>query len=76
MVYSKSVQNLLVHPVYMYVCVCKASIGIANLLVMAMMEEGTSRDDARSKIWMVDSKGLLTTVSTRAHPVCLYTVHY
>jgi len=45
-------------------CVVQASIGIGNLLVMAMMEEGTSKEEARSKIWMVDSKGLLTVVSS------------
>lgn len=38
----------------------EASIGIANLMVMAMQEEGTSYEDAVSKIWMVDSKGLIT----------------
>jgi len=45
----------------------QASIGIANLLVMAMMEEGIPKEEARSKIWMVDSKGLLTKVCSHCH---------
>ncbi|KAJ8875833.1 hypothetical protein PR048_023734 [Dryococelus australis] len=37
----------------------QAAIGIADLTVKAMQAEGTSLEEARSKIWMVDIDGLL-----------------
>uniref|UniRef100_A0A8C5Q4M6 Malic enzyme n=1 Tax=Leptobrachium leishanense TaxID=445787 RepID=A0A8C5Q4M6_9ANUR len=37
----------------------EAAMGIADLIVMAMEKEGTPKDQAIRKIWMVDSKGLI-----------------
>ncbi|CAK9296290.1 unnamed protein product [Gordionus sp. m RMFG-2023] len=37
----------------------EASIGIASLLTMSMVKSGISEEEAISKIWLVDSRGLI-----------------
>ena len=38
-----------------------ASTGVADLLIMAMMEEGASEAEARRRIWLLDHHGLVHT---------------
>ncbi len=45
-----------------------AAIGIANLIVLGMMEEGLSAETARQRIAFVDSRGLVTSRRTDLQP--------
>jgi malate dehydrogenase (oxaloacetate-decarboxylating)(NADP+) len=45
-----------------------ASIGIADMLVSAMELEGLPREEARARIWMFNSKGLLQSSRTDLSP--------
>lgn len=45
-----------------------AAIGISDQIVAAMMAEGFAELEARAKLWLVDSQGLVTTTRTNMEP--------
>lgn len=49
----------LVDNVFVFQGAGEASIGIAKLLIMALQTEGATEAEAYSKIWLVDSRGLI-----------------
>ncbi|CAH0583143.1 unnamed protein product [Chrysodeixis includens] len=53
---------------YLFLGAGSTGVGIANLLCDAMMEEGISSDEARSRCYMFDVDGLLTRKRTRTIP--------
>jgi len=52
-----------------------AGIGIGELIVSAMLEEGTGEEEARRRCWFVDSKGLVVKSRTDLQPHKLAFAH-
>jgi malate dehydrogenase (oxaloacetate-decarboxylating)(NADP+) len=46
----------------------EAAVGIANLIVAVQVRHGTDEADARSRIWFLDSKGLVVKERTDLQP--------
>jgi malic enzyme len=46
----------------------QANLGVAQLLVQALRQRGLSAADAKGRIWMVDSQGLITTDRLQLSP--------
>ncbi|MFA6408563.1 MAG: NAD-dependent malic enzyme [Gammaproteobacteria bacterium] len=45
-----------------------AGLGIADLMCIDMMENGSTLEESRKRFWMLNSQGLLTTASTKTIP--------
>jgi malate dehydrogenase (oxaloacetate-decarboxylating)(NADP+) len=52
-----------------------AGIGIGDLIVSAMRQDGLSEEDARSRLWFVDSKGLVVKSRDDLQPHKLHFAH-
>lgn len=61
---SKAAKKNITGQKFLFLGAGAASIGIANLLVQIMMLNGMSHEDAHKRIWLFDSKGLVTKSRT------------
>ncbi len=61
---SKATKKNITEQKFLFLGAGAASIGIASLLVEIMMLHGLSKEDAHRRIWLFDSKGLVTKSRT------------
>lgn len=61
---SKMVNRPLLESRFLFYGAGEANLGTAKLLAMAMCEQGARLEEAKSRIWLVDSKGLVVSSRT------------
>lgn len=61
---SKASKKIITEQKFLFLGAGAASIGIADLLIKIMMLNGMSNEDAHKRIWLFDSKGLVTKSRT------------